>query len=135
MGSSTQYLYQYIVLYNIAIVNYDYRRKIKNRKKKRVRTHKNRQNQTLSAPLYAVVGIWLDLPLCVCTFYIFTPLFPSPPSPTLLINSYSDSSFRHSQFLGYFHFYLFLRLNFTKPQSQETERQKQFFLSVSCDYD
>ena len=32
----------------------------------------------------------------------------------ILINFHSDSSFRHSQFLGYFHFYLSLRLNFTK---------------------
>ena len=34
--------------------------------------------------------------------YIHTPL---------LINFYSDSSFRHSQFLGYFHIYLALRFN------------------------
>ena len=39
--------------------------------------------------------------------------------PRLLINFYSDSSFRHSQFLGYFHFYLSLRLNFTKPISKK----------------
>ena len=30
-------------------------------------------------------------------------LYIHPPPP--LINFYSDSSFRHSQFLGYFHFY------------------------------
>ena len=47
--------------------------------------------------LCAIVCIWLDPPLYVRTFYIFTP--------PLLINFYSDSSFRHSQFLGYFHFY------------------------------
>ena len=38
--------------------------------------------------------------------------------PPLLMNFYSDSRFRHSQFLGYFHFYLSLRLNFTKPTSK-----------------
>ena len=60
--------------------------------------------------LYSIVRIWLDPPLCVGTFYIFTPLL----LPTLLlINFYSDSSFRHSQFLGCCHFHLFLRLNFT----------------------
>ena len=38
-------------------------------------------------------------PLCVRTFYIFTP--PPVPHPTLLlINFYSNSSFRHSQFPG-----------------------------------
>ena len=35
--------------------------------------------------------------------------------PLLQINIYSDSSFRQSQFLGYCHFYLSLRLSFTKP--------------------
>ena len=61
------------------------------------------------------------LPLCVRTFYIFTP-FP-------LINFYSDSSLHHSQFLGYFHFYLSLSLNFTfhfslKPPS--------FLYAIAC---
>ena len=50
---------------------------------------------------------WFDLPLCVRTFYLVTP--------PLLIKFYSHSSFRHSQFLDYFHFYLSLRLIFTKP--------------------
>ena len=31
-------------------------------------------------------------------------------SPSLLTNFYSDSSFLHAQFLGYFHFCLYLRL-------------------------
>ena len=45
--------------------------------------------------------------------------------PRLLIHFYSDPSFRHSQFLGYFHFYLSLRLNFTKPISKK-------FISFLC---
>ena len=53
--------------------------------------------------LYAIVHIWFDLPLCVRTFYIF-----APPPLLPLINFYSDLSFRHSQFLGYFHLYLSL---------------------------
>ena len=61
------------------------------------------------ASLYAVARIWVELPLCVRTFYIFTPL---------LINFYSDLSFRNSQFSGYFYFYLCLRLKFAKPISK-----------------
>ena len=57
--------------------------------------------------LHAIVCIWLYPPLCVRNFY----------SP-FLINFYSDSSFRHSQFLSYFHFYFSLRLNLTKPISK-----------------
>ena len=59
------------------------------------------------------------------THFGLTPLPPLPPPhfvrtyflyiPPLLINFYSDSNFRHSQFLGNNHFYLSLRLNFTKP--------------------
>ena len=72
-----------------------------------VRMHKNRQNQNPPPPLYVIERIWLDPPLRIHTFYIFTPL---------LINFYSDSSFHHSKFLGFFLFY-FLRLsrNVTKP--------------------
>ena len=39
-------------------------------------------------------------------------------TPPLLINFYSDSSICHSQFLGHFHFYWSLSLNFTKPISK-----------------
>ena len=47
-------------------------------------THKNRQNQTPSPfHFYAIVHIWLDLSLCVRTFYTST-FHPSP----LLINFY-----------------------------------------------
>ena len=53
--------------------------------------------------LYVIAGIWFDPPLCVRTFYLFT---------------LSPFRFRHSQFLGYFHFYLYLRLNFTKSVSK-----------------
>ena len=60
-------------------------------------------------PLYAMVHIWFDPSLFVLTVY--TP-------PPLLINFCSDSSFLHSQFQGYIHFYLSLRLNFTKPISK-----------------
>ena len=48
------------------------------------------------------------------SMYVLSIYLPPP----LLINFYPDSSFRHSQFLGYFHFYLSLRLNFTKPISK-----------------
>ena len=44
----------------------------------------------------------------------------------LLINFYSDSSFRHPQILGYFHFYLCLRLNFTKPTSKRFQSSLHF---------
>ena len=40
---------------------------------------------------------------------------PKLDPPPVLLDFYSDSSFRHSQFLGYFQFYLFLGLIFTKP--------------------
>ena len=53
--------------------------------------------------LYVIARIWLDPPLCVRTIYLFT---------------LSPFRFRHSQFLGYFHFYLYLRLNFTKSVSK-----------------
>ena len=55
--------------------------------------------------LYAIVHIILD-PLYAYILSIY--------SPPLLISFYSDSGFRHSQFLGYFRFYLSLRLNSTK---------------------
>ena len=53
--------------------------------------------------------------------FSLTPLYAhvlSMYSCPLLINFYSDSSFRHSQFLGYFHFCSSMRLNFTKPISK-----------------
>ena len=59
--------------------------------------------------LHTIAHILLDPSLCIHTFYIFT--LP------LQINFYSDSNFRHSKFLDNFHFYLSLRLNFTKPIS------------------
>ena len=61
--------------------------------------------RTNDAPpsLYVIAGIWFDPPLCVRTIYLFT---------------LSPFRFRHSQFLGYFHFYLYLRLNFTKSVSK-----------------
>ena len=49
------------------------------------------------------------------TYFLY--IHSSSPIP-LPINFYSVSSFCHSQFLGYFHFYLSLRLNFTKPISK-----------------
>ena len=55
-------------------------------------TYAQKSSKLDPLPLYAIARIWLDPPLCVSTFYI---------SP-LQINLYSDSSFRHSQFLGYF---------------------------------
>ena len=54
----------------------------------------------------------LAWPLFMHTYFLY--IHPLP----LLINFYSDSSFCHSQFLGYFRFYLSLRLNFTKPISK-----------------
>ena len=70
------------------------------------RTHNNHQNQSPLPPCMQSYAFGsTPLPLCVRTFYIFTP-FP-------LINFYSDSRLHHSQFLGYFHFYLSLSLNFT----------------------
>ena len=63
----------------------------------------------------------IRIPFSSCTqSYAFglNPLYAyvlSIYSPPLLTNFYLDSSFRHSQFLGYFHFCLYLRLNFTKP--------------------
>ena len=67
------------------------------------------------SPLYTIVCIWLDTPFMhTCFLYIHT--FTDPAS--LLINFYSDLSFCHSQYLGYFHFCFSLRLNFTKPISK-----------------
>ena len=63
-----------------------------------VRTHKNCQNYPPPpVPLYAIVRIWLDPPF-MCTYFLYIHPFPYPPPYPLLINFYSDSSFRHSQF-------------------------------------
>ena len=53
----------------------------------------------------------LAWPLFICTYFLY--IHPPP----LLINFYSDSSFRHSQFLAIFIFTC-LRLNFVKPISK-----------------
>ena len=51
-------------------------------------------------------------PLFLHTYFVY--IHPLPR----LVNFYSDSSFCHSQFLGFFHFYFSLRLNFAKPISK-----------------
>ena len=54
----------------------------------------------------------LAWPLFMHTYFLYIH------SLSLLINFYSDSSFCHSQFPGYFSFYVSLRLHFTKPISK-----------------
>ena len=73
-------------------------------------TQKSPKLDPLPPHLYAIVHIRLD-PLYAYILSIY--------SHPLLINFYSDSSFRHSQFPGYFRFYLSLRLNFTKLISKK----------------
>ena len=82
-----------------------------------VHTHQNHQTRSLSPPCTQSHAFGL-IPLYTYVLAIYSPTTPPPPTLPLLINFYSDSSFRHSQFLGYFHFYLPLRLNFTKPISK-----------------
>ena len=72
--------------------------------------HKNCQNYTPSPLLCHHTH--LAWPLFMHTYFLYNHPLP------LLINFYSDSSFCLSQFLCYFRFYLFLRLNFTKPISK-----------------
>ena len=56
-----------------------------------------------SPPLYAIRRIWINPPPPtppMRTYFLY--IHPHLP---LLINFYSESSFRHSQFISYFHFY------------------------------
>ena len=63
-------------------------------------------------------------PLGLTSLYAYVlSIYSLPPPPSLLIKFYSHSSFRHSQFLDYFDFYLSLRLIFTKPISNKKKKK------------